>query len=119
MLYFRFLWLIAGWGLITAVSILSLIPPIDTGIQTFSHIDKLEHFFAYFVMMFWFSLLYPTNHGRLMCFIGFLLMGLSVELLQSLTSTRHADGWDMLANSVGVLFAWFISQRYFSKKLAE
>ncbi|MEK7990326.1 MAG: VanZ family protein [Thiotrichaceae bacterium] len=121
MLHFKTLWLISGWGLAMAICILSLIPPIDTGIQTISHIDKLEHLTAYFVITFWFSLLYPTSQGRLMCLVGFLAMGLSLEVLQGLlTTTRHADGFDMIANTLGVLIAWFVSQQYFkpvSKKV--
>jgi VanZ family protein len=114
MLHFKTLWLIGGWGLALAICILSLIPPIDTGIQTFSHIDKLEHLTAYFIITFWFCLLYPTPQGRLMCLIGFLAMGLSLEVLQGLvTTTRYADGFDMIANAIGVLSAWFVSQQYF------
>ncbi|WP_353569904.1 VanZ family protein [Candidatus Albibeggiatoa sp. nov. BB20] len=113
MSHFKPLWLAIAWSLVLAICILSLIPPIDTVIQTVSHIDKLEHFTAYFIIMFWFSLLYPTKKGRLICLIGFLSMGMGLEFLQSFTSTRHADGMDMIANALGVFIAWFISQQYF------
>jgi VanZ family protein len=118
----KILGFIIGWGIVLSISILSLIPPIDTGIETISHIDKFEHLTAYFVMMFWFCQLYPTPQQRLICLIGFLAMGLGLEFLQSFTSTRHTDGFDMIANAIGVFSAWFISQQYLShqpKNLAE
>ena len=36
------------------------------------------------------------------------VFGLGIEFLQSLTSYRHGDGWDMLANTAGILIVWLL-----------
>ena len=104
---FKTLLTVIAWSWAVAICILSLIPPVDAGIQIFSHIDKVQHLVAYGIAMLLFGLLYPTQYKWSV--IGLLLMGLSLELLQSLTSTRHMDGFDMIANTLGVLLGWFFS----------
>lgn len=107
---FRPILIVSAWSWVLAIWVLSLTPPVDTGIHTVSHLDKLGHWLAYFIAMLWFGFLYPRQ--RVWSVMGLLLMGLSLELLQSLTSTRHMDGFDMLANTLGVLIGWFIAVLY-------
>jgi glycopeptide antibiotics resistance protein len=40
----------------------------------------------------------------------FVLMGLSLEILQSFTGFRQADIFDMAANTVGVGIGWLIAR---------
>ena len=59
--YFK-LWLSIGWLMVVGLCYFSLIsnpPELDIGIEYF---DKVRHFVAYFVLMFWFAQLYKTNN---------------------------------------------------------
>jgi len=107
-LRFKKLWLTIGWSLVIAVIALSLMPPPT--LPPINHLDKLEHFIAYFVLMGWFAQIYHTPRQRLYCMIGFLLLGGLLEVLQGLGETRQADWADALANSIGVLVAWQLTK---------
>ncbi len=64
--------------------------------------DKYGHFLAYFVLMLWFGLSYPsilTSAILLSC------MGIGIEFLQNLTATRAFESADVVASVLGVLFA--------------
>jgi VanZ family protein len=37
-----------------------------------------------------------------------LLFGLSIEIAQSMTSYRHGDIWDLVANGVGIASIWLL-----------
>ena len=76
----------------------------------FENIDKLGHFLAYFILMIWFSQLYKTTRTRLFYVLFFILMGTVLEILQGLGGVRHFEYYDMLANSLGVAVAWFITK---------
>ena len=57
--------------------------------------------------MLWFGWLYPRRvHWRVA--LLFLLQGALLELLQGLSGYRYADGYDMLANSLGVAGGWIL-----------
>ena len=100
--------LLAGaWLYAAAIVFVSLIPkPPDPG---FAYGDKLGHFFAYGVLMFWFCYLYRNRHARLAYAIGWVLLGVGLEFAQGATATRSYELADMAANSLGVLFGWGIS----------
>lgn len=80
-----------------------LLPPLP------ANSDKLEHLLAYAVLaaagvQLWRGARALATLGCGLLLMGLLLMGLLIELAQGwLTSTRAADPWDMLANSLGVL----------------
>jgi VanZ family protein len=89
-----------GWGWAAAIVWLSLTPSppqvdVDYG-------DKLGHFGAYGLLMFWFALLYPSWTVRARYLIGFIVMGVGLEFLQGMLG-RVFDVQDMLANATGVL----------------
>jgi VanZ family protein len=109
---FKKIWLNIGWSLVIAVIVLSLIPaPM---IQTVDNGDKVEHIIAYFVLMLWFAQIYHTPRQRIQCMIGFLLLGAVLEILQGLSGIRQADWVDMVANSVGVVLAWQLTNKQYS-----
>ncbi|MCP4698130.1 MAG: VanZ family protein [Gammaproteobacteria bacterium] len=67
--------------------------------------DKLGHFLAYGTLMGWFVLLFPRPiYPRLALF--FILMGVSLEVLQGMGGYRSFEYLDMLANTGGVLLGW-------------
>jgi len=120
-LHFRKLWLGVGWGLVIGVILLSLMPPppfpeIDDSFLSFlfasplPHSDKLEHLVAYFILMGWFAQIYHTPRHRLSYLIGFILLGILLEILQGLGGVRTADWTDGMANSLGVGLAWQATQ---------
>lgn len=106
MLYYRTIWLSIGWFMLGIVWIMSLIPvPEPLNIEV-NHIDKIEHFVAYFFLMSWFAQLYKKNTTRNKYAVGLIIMGIVIEILQGLSKVRMFDPFDMLANTAGVLLAW-------------
>ncbi len=115
-LKFKKLWIGVGWGLVLGVIVSSLIPPPSfTQIQ--GHGDKVAHILAYFVLMGWFAQIYHSNQQRLLYMLGFLLLGVGLEILQGLSGIRHADWLDILANSAGVFLAWYLTKNRFASLL--
>lgn len=107
--YFN-LWLVIGWLLVLTMCYLSLIPkPPNFNIE-FTYSDKVGHFLAYFILMFWFSQLYKTKKSRLFYILFFILMGATLEALQGLSDVRTFEYADMLANTLGAALAWFITK---------
>jgi len=110
-------WLAIGILLVIVVIIASLIPVPDVVNQLPQNTDKLQHFIAYFILMGWFVQIYHLLSQRVRLAIGFILLGLLLEILQEFSGIRHADWIDMLANSLGVLFAWQVGETRFSNIL--
>ncbi len=77
---------------------------IDQRMIPIPYLDKIEHFSAWLVMMFWFTSLYP-RYGLII--LGILLtISLGVELVQALISWRQGSADDLLANFLGLLVGW-------------
>jgi VanZ family protein len=94
------LWLAIGWLLVLAVVWASLVPREP---ELAKHLgDKLSHAIAYFILMGWFVQIYrPTRMLGLLA-VGFVILGITLELLQGLLATRMADVGDVFADAVGV-----------------
>jgi VanZ family protein len=96
----RALWLAIGWGLVATIIWLSLTPrPPDIGIE---HGDKLGHFGAYGVAIFWFCQIYPRRRTRVAYAAGFIAMGIALEFVQRATGYRTFEVLDMVADAIGV-----------------
>jgi glycopeptide antibiotics resistance protein len=108
-LRYKTLWLSIGISLIITVVLLSLMAP-PTDMMDVLPNDKFGHFIAYFALMGWFAQIYHTNKQRWLYLIGFLILGLSLEILQGLGGFRHADLFDMLANSAGIISAFLLTK---------
>lgn len=104
-LRFRRLWQVLGAALVVAVIGLSLTPtpPQPLG---FDGADKLEHLFAYGVLMGWYMQLYATVRARAAIAAALVALGISLEILQALGGARTYDLADMAANGSGVLLTW-------------
>lgn len=92
------LWL--GIGLLGCAALLyaSLMPtPPQPDIAYF---DKFEHALAYGLLGAWFAAILPRHHGRV--FVGLMLLGGAIEVLQSLTVYRDGDVVDMVADIIGI-----------------
>jgi len=112
------LWLSLGWLWIITVVIFSLIPPPPPEQSVFllpfdlPYGDKLTHFIAYFGLMGWFSQIYHTDYHRRLYMISFLLLGISLEILQGLGGIRSADWQDVVANFMGIVLAWQLAKTH-------
>jgi VanZ family protein len=96
--------LAAGWAWAAAIVWLSLTPaPPDLDIE---HGDKLGHFAAYGLLMFWFSQLYLQRKTRIAYAMGFVAMGIGLEFMQGQFGYRTYEVFDMCANTLGVLLGW-------------
>ena len=94
----------AGWAWAAAIVWLSLTPsPPEVDI---AHGDKLGHFAAYGLLMFWFSQLYRERNPRIAYALGFVAMGVGLELVQGQFGYRTYEVFDMYANTLGVLLGW-------------
>ena len=101
----RRLWIMLGWLLVLGVIYLSLHPNPQPASIHFG--DKIGHFAAYAALMGWWHQI-DRNAYRLA--LLFVLMGLTLEILQSFTGFRQADVFDMAANTIGVGIGWFIAR---------
>ena len=95
------LWRALGWLLVLAVIYLSLTPkPPATDIALG---DKIGHLAAYGSLMAWWLQIHRRPERLALLFV---LMGLGLEILQSLTGYREGDIFDMAANTLGVGLGW-------------
>lgn len=110
--YFK-LWLSIGWLMVFLLCYFSLVsnpPEIKFDLKYF---DKVRHFIAYFILMFWFAQLYKTSKSRLFYFVFFIVMGVILEILQGMGGVRYFEYNDMLANSLGVMLAFLMTKGKF------
>ena len=111
------LWLGLGALLIALIWYLSLTPePPDTGIDNG---DKIGHFLAYSLLMGWFAQIYIQLKPRLWLMLGFVLMGVLLEVLQGMTEFRTYSYADMAANSSGVFIGLLLSQGPMARLLQQ
>lgn len=96
--------LLAAWmGCLLWSSLASHLPPVPR----FLAWDKLQHFVAYAILMFFsgnfFKLLFIKHRqGWIIGFIYTLGFGLLMEIgQQTLSTSRHADAEDLVANALG------------------
>lgn len=114
--YFN-LWLGIGWIMVFLLSYFSLVPnPPEFNVEL-KHFDKVRHFIAYFILMFWFSQLYKTSNARLFYVVFFTLLGVVLEILQGLCGVRYFEYNDMLANTLGIMVAWVITRGHLNSVL--
>ena len=107
------LWAFVGWGLVTVVIYFSLISSPPEPLR-FAFADKLEHFFAYGVLMVWFGQLYSSFKNQLVFALLFSLLGVSLEFVQDWSGHRFFDVADMLSNTLGVLLGWWLTRTVFA-----
>jgi len=93
--------LVGGWIYAAAIVWLSLTPsPPELNIEGS---DKLGHFIAYGVLMFWFGVLYRSARARIGWALFCLALGVALEFAQRATGYRSFELADMAADALGVL----------------
>lgn len=101
----RRVWLVFGWLWIAVVMYLSLIPNPPEPMR-FPNADKLEHAFAYALLMLWFAQVYVRRTRRLFTAVLLVAMGIVVEFLQDMSGYRTFEFADIVADLTGVLLGW-------------
>ena len=106
------IWLYLGyfWVFITIYVCLMPNPPSTPGIE-FG--DKLMHTAGYIGLFLWFSQIYHRKHHWRPA-VGLILLGICIELAQSLTAYRSFEIADMFANTAGVLVGWLLAGTFVS-----
>lgn len=90
------------------VTFLSLRPLGDSGIQ---HFDKLMHLLVYYIFaVFGYRMLRSKRHYWLLC-LGIIAYGGILEVAQSRFPGRVMSGYDMAANTLGVVIGAFVVSR--------
>lgn len=98
----RNIWLALGCVWVAIVFYFSLMPHPPQPFF-FDGVDKLEHAFAYTLLMLWFCQVYVAKRARILLVSSFVVMGVGIEVLQGLSGYRYFEYADMLANTTGVL----------------
>ena len=109
------LWLVIGYLLIAFV-VFETLTTSPVGIDV-PFGDKYMHTVGYFILMGWFVQIYQSRKMRIFWGVFFITMGVSLEFLQELGGVRYFEVNDMLANGLGVVIAWLLSNTAFAKSL--
>ncbi|MEO8235185.1 MAG: VanZ family protein [Flavobacterium sp.] len=112
-------WVAFFWTLL--ILYLSLKKTIDVPKFSFPNEDKIVHFTFYlgFVIL-WYRYLLLRNsillNNKIALVIISIFFGIAVEFAQKyLTTTRQADIWDVVANSIGTLVGIFVATKLFKE----
>jgi VanZ family protein len=91
------------------VAVLSLRPAGGPGIE---HLDKLTHLLAYYIFaVLGYRMLNGGRYYLPLC-LGIIAYGGLIEVAQSYMPTRLMSGYDLVANTVGVVLgAWVVKRR--------
>ena len=95
------------WLCIAATISISLTPGV-VGKPLFQMQDKVAHAAIYAVLFFVCEHAYSNRFPLWALALVLAGFGLSMELAQSMTTYRQAEGWDMLANITGILIVWLL-----------
>lgn len=97
------LWLGLWWLAIVAIVAVCLVPAPDLPTVP-GNADKLEHLLAFALLAAVAVQLYATRRALVLVGCGLVLLGIAIELAQgAFTSTRSMDGWDAVADALGVV----------------
>lgn len=110
MLPLRFpkLWTALAWLLTAGVVVGSLLPNDVVEALSMSTSDKVLHAGSYFILMVAFAGFYRPGFYPVVAAV-LLALGVTLDLMQLLTETRHFDWRDIAMNSVGVVAGLVLS----------
>jgi len=99
-------WRAIGWALLLTIVVASLLPLRQRA--GLAGLDKLEHFFGYALLTYWFAALHAPAR-RPWFALAFIALGGGLELAQGATGWRQADPLDFVANTLGVASGWALA----------
>ena len=70
--------------------------------------DKTIHLFSFGLMMYCFCLLWKQNYTRIILGIFFMLLGVSLEILQTPVGGGQFEFGDIIANTLGVVIGFVL-----------
>lgn len=109
-----FIWFIPALLVFTGILALSTFLALPFQPEGFVGIDKLEHTFAYFVLILCLLIAFKKNQllqkkTLLLLIIGCSLYGIALEVVQYVFfPNRYFEWWDAIANVSGVLIGTLI-----------
>jgi len=106
-LRFYNIWMTLGIVYTISIMVVSFLPL--TGMETISHIDIVVHFIIYFIHAF--SFLQISKRIKIIVILG-VILGISIEILQPIISTRFFDYFDILANILGSFTGGLLALKY-------
>ncbi len=117
-LKYRNFWLLMGFVWIGLDIFLSLMhnPPQILDVRM---ADKVEHFAAYALLMFWFCQIFWELPQQLKIAIALAALGVSMEIVQGMEGFRVFEYADMLANTIGVLIGWGLGKTVLKQSLCQ
>ncbi len=116
----RHMWLWRGGGrALVLASIAVALLPAPPGMGSFTFDDKIAHAVAFALLMLWYAQIYAGRRDRVRCASSLAVLGLIIELLQSLVPYRSADGWDLVADCVGVGLGFLLAQTRLGNMLSR
>jgi len=120
-LRYRRWWQRLGAAMLAAVFGAAFIPSPPVLLSDYiSWGDKIEHVAAFAWLMLWHAQIYDGRRQRVVIAVGLVMFGLLIEVLQgALTTTRSADPYDLMADSVGVLVGWGLGRTGLGGALAR
>ena len=107
------MWWLLGCFYLAVVFYLSLAHS-PSRVSEYSHIDKIEHFLAYGVLMGWFGQLLISTKYQFIFSILFCFLGIFLEFIQGWSGYRLFDISDMVANTLGVILGWWLTRTVFA-----
>ena len=106
-LRFYNIWITLGVFYTVSIIVISFLPL--KGPETISHLDKVVHFLIYFIHAF--SFLQISKRIKTIVIWG-IILGISIEILQPIISTRFFDYFDILANILGSFAGGLLALKY-------
>jgi len=105
-LRYAHVWTILGGLLLTVILILALMP--NPPPLPLAYNDKMTHALAFTTLMVWFSGVIEMRRlpTLAICLVAY---GVLIELLQSLTESRHPELLDVGADVAGILLGWILA----------
>ncbi len=110
-LKFARIWLVIGYIGVSLAIFASLVPPPEFLEEHFFLQDKLLHFGTYAILMGWFTQVFESKN-YIFIGIGFISLGVILEIMQRFTFYRTMDMGDIVANCGGVFISWFIAKTF-------
>ncbi len=101
-------WLLLWLAMAVATLIVCLLP-MPKLVPSVDHFDKIEHLLGYAVFGAYAAMLFESCRAMRHALLGTIAFGLFVEGLQALVPWRSADGYDAVANTLGVLLGALVA----------
>lgn len=105
-LRYPYFWFAGGLVLVALLLFSTLTPSSPAPVLTFN--DKAAHGISFFVLMVWFAGVYQARFAPLIA-MALMLLGITIELLQSQLAYRSAELLDGLADFVGIMLGWLLA----------